>query len=194
MKHLDVSYELTQMSTRLRNSLALSQPSNDNVVQHKTRRWRKTRPTNFSTTNRFNALSAQMILSLFAFLNQTKSDDTIWGGSLGERLLSEFLRTLSKMVECSRTYPASRVFASDLFELAWSFHNAKNSEVRRAVLIAIATSVSVDPIAIGNINTLSGTISFLTDCGSKDVDADCREIALSIVGTLTNAYQHPMLA
>lgn len=128
-----------------------------------------------------------MILPLFAFLAQTKSDEAIWGGSLGERLLSEYLRTLTVMVDCARTCPSTRVLASDLFELAWSFHNAKNAEVRRAVLIAISTSISVDPVGqINNIN--SGLFAFLADVSTHDSDAGCREIATSIAGTFTNAY------
>eukprot|EP00804_Cyclotella_cryptica_P008642 CCRYP_007596-RA/>CCRYP_007596-RA protein AED:0.14 eAED:0.14 QI:262/1/1/1/1/1/3/2445/1103 len=113
--------ELAPMSTRLRNALTPSGQIDDKMVQPKTRRWRQTRSSSTSSTNRFNAVSAQVILSLFAFLSQTKNNDSIWGGTLGERFLCEFLRTLSVMIDCARTYPSSRLFAMDLFDLSWSF-------------------------------------------------------------------------
>lgn len=169
------------MSTRLRNSLTLSEHIDGRTVQPKSRRWRRARSSNTSTTNNFNAISAQVILSLFAFLSQTKNDDSIWGGSLGERFLCEFLRTLSVMVDCGRTYPSSRLFAMDLFELSWSFHDAKSSEVRRAVLIAMATSISIDCVV--RINDVRSLILFLSDCKTC-TDADCREMATSIAKPL----------
>lgn len=182
--------DLTQMSTRLRNSLALKDTTESTDVSlQKTRRWRQTRAANPSATNRFNAISAQIILSVFAFLAETKSDEAIWGGSLGERLLSEYLKTLSVIVDCARTYPSTRLFASDLFELAWSFHNAESAEVRRAVLISISTSISVDHI--GQVDNISGLLPFLTDVSVNDVDAECREIALQIASSFGNAY--PMI-
>ncbi|KAL7485992.1 hypothetical protein ACHAW6_011587 [Cyclotella cf. meneghiniana] len=177
------NFELAPMSTRLRNSLTLSKHIDDRTVQPKTRRWRRARSSSTSTTNNFNAISAQVILSLFAFLSETKNDDSIWGGSLGERFLCEFLRTLSVMVDCGRTYPSSRLFAMDLFELSWSFHDAKSSEVRRAVLIAMATSISIDCVV--RINDVSGLILFLSDCRAC-TDADCREMASSIAKTITD--------
>jgi hypothetical protein len=179
------------MSTRLRKSLALQEENNNDIVKQKTRRWRQTRPQIASSPNRFNSVSAQMILSLFAFLAQTKADEAIWGGAMGERLLSEYLRTISIMVDCARTYPSTRVLASDLFELAWSFHSAANSEVRRSVLISLATSLSVDPV--GQLNNIASLLPFLTDISAKDSDAECREIAQSIVGTIANTYQNPMI-
>jgi hypothetical protein len=38
-----------------------------------------------------------------------------------------------------------------------------------------------------------GLILFLSDCRS-DTDADCREMASSIARTITEAFQHPMIA
>ena len=182
---------MVQMSTRLRKSLALQEECNDGALQQKTRRWKSTRLANSGKPNTFNSVSAQMILPLFAFIAQTKGEDAIWGGSLGERLLSELLRTLSVMVNCARTYPSSRVFASDLLQLAWSFRDAKNTEVKRSVLIAMSTSISVDPV--GQSNNINALVPFLTDCSFNDADGACREIALSIVGTISNAYQHQMI-
>lgn len=179
------------MSTRLRKSLALQEDNNSGITKQKTRRWRQARPQNLSSPNRFNSVSAQMIFSLFAFLAQTKADEAIWGGTMGERLLSEYLRTVSIMVDRARTHPSTRVLASDLLELAWSFHSATNSEVRRSVLIALATSISVDPI--GQLNNIPSLLPFLTDVSAKDSDVDCREIAQSLVGTIVNTYQNPMI-
>lgn len=184
-------HELTQMSTRLRKTLAISDKSIDSEIQKKSRRWRQRQSHRKSTPNMFNAISAQIILSLFAFLGQTKNDNAIWGGPLGERFLSEFLRTLSRMIDCARSYPSTRVFASDLFELAWSFHDAKNSEVRRSVLMAIATSVSVDPV--GQVNKLSNLIPYLANCSSNDTDEGCRVIALSLVGSLEESYRNTVI-
>lgn len=179
------------MSSRLRKSLALQEKDNDDALQKKTRRWKSTRSVNLDKSNRFNSISAQMMSPLFAFIAQTKNDKAIWGDSLGERLLSELLTTLSVMVNCARTSPSSRVFASDLFQLAWSFRDANNSEVKRSVLVAIATSISVDPI--GQYTSMNALVPFLSDCSFNDTDSGCREIALSIVGIISNANQIQMI-
>ena len=179
------------MSTRLMNSLTLCEQSKDSLAQPKIRRWRKPRASSAAVNNNFNAVSAHMMLSLFAFLSETRHDSNIWGGPLGERFLCEFLRTLSLMVRCSKTYPASRMLALDLFDLAWSFHDAKRSEVRHAVLLAMATSVSPECVAL--IDDMNSLVKFLSDCSSNDSDYDHREMASSLVGAITNAYEHPIL-
>ena len=107
------------------------------------------------------------------------------------------------MVDCSRTYPsnATRVLAMDLFELAWSFHDAKCSEVRYAVLVAMATSVSLAPIEVvmmvsgfdGSRGSLHGWMSFLERSSSGDADANCRSIASLILMTITETSQNPMI-
>lgn len=187
------------MSTRLRRQLNLHLhpedvlPLNDenksdkSLSVSKTRRWRKPCATPNTTTNQFGPISAQMIYCLFAFISQTKNDSTIWGGSLGERFLAEFLRTIAIMVDCARNYPssASRVLAMDLFQLAWSFHDAKNSEVRYAVLVAMATSASIVPIEFllgtGGFDNLSGWMSFLETFSIGDAHSDCRKLASLMV-------------
>jgi len=174
------------------NDLEESPQSTSNVS--KTRRWRRPRRTAITVTNRFGPIAAQMMYSLFAFISRTKSEESIWGGPLGEKFLSEFLRTLSIMLDCSRTYPGNsvHVMAQDLFELAWSFHDAQSSEVRYAVLAAMGTSISLVPVEflmrvghfIGEGDISSEWISFLEKCGFSDPDTDCRALALMIIGTI----------
>ncbi|KAL7533060.1 hypothetical protein ACHAXR_005009, partial [Thalassiosira sp. AJA248-18] len=106
--------EVTSCSTKLQRVLNLRDESNvrdaktDLSAQSpKTRRWRQPRTSPTTTTNRFGSVSVQMIYSLFAFLSQTRNDESIWGGPFGERFLSEFLKTLSIMLYCASTYPNS---------------------------------------------------------------------------------------
>lgn len=132
--------------------------------------------------------------NLFAFISRTKSEESIWGGPLGEKFLSEFLRTLSIMLDCSRTYPGNfvHVLAQDLFELAWSFHDAQSSEVRYAVLAAMGTSISLVPVEFmlrlghfsGESDICSEWIPYLEKCCCSDPDSNCRALALMIIGTI----------
>jgi hypothetical protein len=187
-------HEISYCSSKLLRALNLTDASNggedvtsEPAVQYsKTRRWRKHRTPTSSTPNRFGVVSVQMIYSLFSFLSQTRTDESIWGGSIGEKFLSEFLKTLAIMLYCASTYPSSAllVFASDLFDLAWSFHTAKCSEVRHAALMAMLTCMSLLPLE-SIIHRAHRTGSFLRQCSKFDESSDCRHVASLILGTVS---------
>ena len=90
-------------------------------------------------SNKFGELAPFFFYPLIQGFIQSKQNMVLWGGENGGRLLSSLLVTLSTFVECSGTYPGTSVLSSDLFEISWSFHEAKNPEVRLAVLISVAT-------------------------------------------------------
>jgi hypothetical protein len=187
----DIDQEISRCSTKLQLALGMRDSGGDAKMDQltqssKTRRWRKHRSPSTSTPNRFGPISVQMIFCLFTFLSQTRTDEVIWGGSAGERFLSEFLKTLSIMLHCSRTHPSSalRVLAVDLFELAWSFRDAICADVRHAALLAVLTCVSILPLEVV-IQNAHGMSSFLTHCSTRDDNADCRSLASLIAGSIS---------
>jgi hypothetical protein len=195
-------HEISYCSTKLRRALNLNDASNGGedatkelAVQYsKTRRWRKHRTPTTSTPNRFGAVSVQMIYSLFSFLSQTRTDESVWGGSVGEKFLSEYLKTLAIMLYCASTYPSSSllVFAADLFDLAWSFHTAKCSEVRHAALLAMLTCVSLLPLE-SVIQRAHGTGLFFKQCSELDDNSDCRHVASLILGRVSEVMKKNLI-
>jgi hypothetical protein len=195
------------MSTRLKLALGLRGENNidqgignaaadsEESAFSKTRRWRQPRRTNpKTTTNKFGPIAPHMIYSLFALMASTKDNSAIWGGSIGERFLSEFITTLSIMLNCASTYPSPAVslLATDLFELAFSFHDANSVEVRRSVLLAMATCIQMMPVDVVAGNSRRW-MSFLKD-RSSDADEECRSLSTVMMGTLTEVHRLQYIA
>ena len=136
-----------------------------------------------------------MIYSLFAFLSQIRNDESKWGGPIGEKLLSEFLKTHSIMLYCARTYPnpALHVLSADLFDLAWSFHDAKYSEVWCAALTAIATCVSMVPVKFVISRASHRLGSFLNNCSAFDENTDCHRLASLVGGSVPEVLNQNMI-
>jgi len=191
-------------STRLKIALGLRDDINkevgDDVVTtsqapvSKTRRWRQPRTDPKTTTNHFGPVAPHMIYSLFALMASTKENSSIWGGSCGERFLAEFIKTLSIMVDCASTYPshAVSVLATDLFELAWSFHDANSVEVRRAVLLATATCLQVMPMDVV-ASSSRRWVPFLKDSSVRDTDEECRKLSTIMMGTFADISRHQFI-
>ncbi len=193
-------------STRLKIALGLHEGSSSNkdvggdivttsqATLSKTRRWRQPRADPKTTTNKFGPISAHMIYSLFALMASTKDNSSIWGGSTGERFLSEFIKTLSIMVDCARTYPSHAVsaLATDLFELAWSFHDANSVEVRRSVLLAMATCMQMMPVDVLSSNCRKW-VPYLKESSMSDSDEECRELSTIIVGSFVDMNRHQFI-
>jgi len=86
------------------------------------------------------------------------------------------------------------VLAADLFELAWSFIEAENAEVRSAVLIAVATAVPylareyvARRLLFGSEGGGGGgdsVVGALYRLKLHDSDRGCRELASAILGSL----------
>ncbi len=193
-------------STRLKIALGLHDDSNSNkgdggdIVKasqaklSKTRRWRQPRADPKTTTNKFGPIAAHMIYSLFALMASTKGNSSIWGGSTGERFLSEFIKTLSIMMDCARTYPSHAVsaLATDLFELAWSFHDANSVEVRRSVLLAMATSMQMMPVDVLSSNSRKW-MPYLKESSMRDSDEECRKLSTIIMGSIVDMNRHQFI-
>lgn len=200
-----IDQEIVACSTRLKLALNLNDTTNEekkdestelaNTQSSKTRRWRKPRETTTTTTNKFGAVSVQMIYSLFCFLSQTKGDASIWSGANGERFLVEFLKTLAIMLHCARTYrsTALQVLATDLFDLAWSFHDANSSEVRYAALIAIAAIMPLLPIEFVMRHS-QGMAVFLNQTSKLDQNVECRQLASLIVESIGDSMNGNMIS
>ena len=160
----------------------------------KTRRWRQPRADPKTTTNNFGPIAAHMIYSLFALMASTKENASIWGGSTGERFLSEFIKTLSIMVDCASAYPSHAVsaLATDLFELAWSFHDANSVEVRRSVLLAMATCMQMMPMDVLASNCRMW-LPFLKESSMRDSDEECRKLSTIMLGSFAAMRRHQFI-
>lgn len=193
-------------STRLKIALGLRE---DNIVKEvggdvitttsqatlsKTRRWRQPRVDPKTTTNKFGPIAAHTIYSLFALMASTKENSSIWGGSTGELFLSEFIKTLSIMVNCASTYPSHAVsaLAIDLFELAWSFHDANSVEVRRSVLLAMATCMQLMPLDVLSSNCRKW-VPFLKESSMRDSDEECRKLSTIMMGSFSDMNRHQFI-
>lgn len=195
--------DISDCSTRLRLALNLNSASNDGgegaakdlstTNTSKTRRWRQPRAPTTTSPNRFGGVSVQMMYSLLAYLAETKADESIWGGPTGEKFLAEFLKTLSIMLFCARTYPSSslKILARDLFELAWSLRDATNSTTRQAALLAMAISVSMLPIEFV-VQNAGGLSSFLNQCAIDD-SSDCRQLGALINGSIAEVMNPDLI-
>ena len=195
----DIDQEICRCSTRLQIALNIRDDTDDAQTEElahssKTRRWRKHRAPLTSAPNRFGPISVQMIYCMFTFLSQTRTNEIIWGGSTGERFLSEFLKTLSIMLHCARTHPSSllRALAVDLFELAWSFRDAMCADIRHAALLAVLTCVSVLPLEVV-VQHSHDMRSFLTYCSARDDNADCRSLAALIAGCMSERISQNLI-
>lgn len=194
--------EISRCSTKLRLARNENETADDGddatselpMQLAKTRRWRKERTRTTSTPNRFGAVAVQMIYSLLSFLSQTRTDEVIWGGAIGEQFLSEFLKTLCTMIYCANTYPSSSllILAADLFDLAWIFHDAKCSEVRHSSLLAMFTSISLLPLE-SVMQRAHGIGLFLRHCSERDESADCRHIASLILGSISEMMNENLI-
>lgn len=192
-------------STRLKIALGLREDSNDKeaggdvvttsqATLSKTRRWRQPRTYPKTTTNKFGPIAAHMIYSLFALMASTKENSSIWGGSTGELFLSEFIKTLSVMVNCASTYPSHAVsaLATDLFELAWSFHDANSVEVRRSVLLAMATCIQMMPLDVLSSNCRKW-MPYLKESSMRDSDEECRKLSTIMMGSFSDMNRHQFI-
>ena len=200
-----IDKEIVACSTRLKLALNMNDTTNDdkkdkstelaNTQSSKTRRWRRPREPTTTTTNKFGAVSVQIIYSLFCFLSQTKGEASIWSGANGERFLVEFLKTLAIMLHCARTYPSTalQVLATDLFDLAWSFNDAKSSEVRYAALIAIVAIMPLLPIEFVMRHS-QGMAAFLGQTSKLDQNVECRQLASLIVESIGDSMNGNMIA
>ena len=169
----------TRMSPRLTKALGLDiEPqvvrSDDSNGLTKTKRWRKSKGTRVTTPNRFGQIGDHMLCTLLSFVAETRGEEMIWGGASGERFLAEYLRCLSVILFCSRSYPSPTIqlLAVDVLELAWSFRDAKSSEVRHAALSSLAMSSSFLPI-----DSISKQVAFFSRSSTKDCDQRCRDLA-----------------
>ena len=175
-------------TVRLKISPGLRQETgvgiNGQTSLSKTRRRRSLRVDPRTTANNFGPIAAHVMYSLFALMANTKENSSIWGGPTGERFLSEFIKTLAVMLDCASSYPSHAVsaIASDLFELAWSFHDANSVAVRRAVLLAMATCVRIMPIDIVTRNS-KRWVKFLKD-SMCDSDEECRKLSRILLGPI----------
>jgi hypothetical protein len=156
-----------------------------NIAENlKTRRWGRGRQnyTNRTVSNKFGELSPLFFYPLIQGFAESKQNEVLWGGENGGRLLSGLLVTLSTFVESAGNHPGTSTLASDLFEISWSFCQAQNPEVRRSVLISLATClpyVTADYLA--RMICTEQLPNHLEQMKQFDSHEDCRQLASLIL-------------
>ena len=194
MQH--ASYELcgqTELDKRLkeRGDMVKSSSSNQNLAVKvtenlKTRRWGHKQHSKASVTNKFGELSPLFFYPLIQGFLRSKSDKILWGGENGGRLLSSLLITLSTCVDCVGIHPGKTILSSDLFDLAWSFRQAQNPEVRHAVLVSVAICLpQLNPIALTKILSTEQLPEDLKRIKEYDSNSECRQLASLILGSFS---------
>ncbi len=107
-------------------------------------------------------------------------------------MVSRVLTALSAFVDCSGEFPGTPVLAADLFKLCWSFHKAERGEVRRAVLGCLASifaHVRID-VLLTLLEEREGAVErWLAIVESKDPDANCRDVASWLNGSLASGMK-----
>ena len=98
------------------------------------------------------------------------------------------------MVNCASTYPSHAVsaLAIDLFELAWSFHDANSVEVRRSVLLAMATCMQLMPLDVLSSNCRKW-VPFLKESSMRDSDEECRKLSTIMMGSFSDMNRHQFI-
>ncbi len=194
MQH--ASYELcgqTELDKRRkeRGDMVKSSSSNQNLAVKvtenlKTRRWGHKQHSKASVTNKFGELSPLFFYPLIQGFLRSKSDKILWGGENGGRLLSSLLITLSTCVDCAGIHPGKAILSSDLFDLAWSFRQAQNPEVRHAVLVSVAICLpQLNPIALTKILSTEQLPEDLKRIKEYDSNSECRQLASLILGSFS---------
>lgn len=140
-----------------------------------------------SVENKFGELSPIFFYPLIQGFIDSKHNQILWGGENGGRLLSSLLIALSTFVECAGNHPGCTILSSDLFEISWSFHQAKNPEVRLAVLVSVATCLShLTPDSLTRILYTERLPNDLQRIRDFDSNGDCRQIATLILGSISS--------
>ena len=149
----------------------------------KTRRKRSPRTDVSAIKNNFMPIAPMWFYSILKMFLNEKDDEATWSGSTGSHLLSSMLQTMAVIVEFAGLASAP-VLARDLIEFSSSFLDADVSEVRMAVLIAVATSFSVLPedriLAVLLERGGDSLIRTLANVAQTDPDHNCRALASSL--------------
>ncbi len=162
---------------------------NHSKTLEKTRRWGRGRRRNNemkTVRNRFGPLAPGFFYPLLKNFAASKAEDAIWGGDSGEILLSHLLVVLSTFVDSSGFNPGTPVLAQDLFELSWSFFIADNPEIRKSVLIAVATCLPhLSQDYIGQMITGNNQLpKVLSHAAELDSNSNVRTLASVILDGL----------
>ena len=129
------------MQKKYNNGETLDSIAHSTISEIKTRRWGRGRHAvrDKRVTNRFGPVAPVFFYPLVHGFLSSKSNEVLWGGESGGTLLSHLLVTLSFFVEQSGFHPGTAILAKEMIDLSWPLFVAENSEVRQAVLIALAT-------------------------------------------------------
>ena len=164
-------------------------PQKTELVDPKTRRWGRGRRLyeNRSVSNNFGEVSPLFFYPLIQGFTESKSDEVLWGGENGGRLLSCLLMTLASFVENAGNHPGTSILASDLLNIAWSFYEAHNPEVRLAVLTSVAICLPhLTPDALARMICTEQLPKYLQTMKLTDPHEDCRQLATLILGSFTS--------
>ena len=160
-------------------------------IESKTRRKRSRRVEPATFTNQFSTIAPLWFYSLVAQFMKHKDNDALWSGGTGSQLLAHIFRTLATFVEFSGVQCAP-ILAKDLIDLVWSFRTADRAEVRLAVLVSVATSVSMLPeeATLAWLYREQDSLpQIMSDISSSDPDSNCRNLALTISSSIVDVMR-----
>ena len=143
-----------------------------------------------AVTNKFTSVAPCWFYSLVGKFMERRNEINLWAGFTGSQLLAHLFFTLAAIVDSSGCFsPGSRVLARDLLDLVWSFRTVEVAEIRSAVLIAVASAISLLPeeelINLLLSNGAGGNLpKAMLDMAKNDPDTTCRSLATSISHSL----------
>jgi len=162
----------------------------------KTRRWGRGRNRlslslrNKTVRNRFGPMISTFFYPLIQEFAISRENSSIWGGESGGNLLSKLLITLSVFVDYAGFHPSTCIVAKDLFELSWSFFTAENPEVRKSVLLSLASCIPhlhqnyIGQVLLGN----ERIPDVLSKASNFDSNVDVRMLASALLGSFHELF------
>jgi len=167
----------------------LVSPEDKVVQEQKTRRWGRGQyhtESSAALKNHFGKIAPIWFYSLVSKFVQTKDNSSLWGENIGSTLLSKFILILASIVEFSGNAPGTSVLAKDLFDIVWVFRMAEVSEVRRSVLVAVATVFRMlrEEMLLSLLldeSSLDSVPRNLHEIAINDPDANCRSLAATTI-------------
>ncbi|CAL8074712.1 unnamed protein product [Calicophoron daubneyi] len=211
-QRLNILSALTDIACQLSSTFKLPEPSAVQLpntskavsiisdrLEQKTRRFCSKPPAKALSTNAFAPYAGEFFFPLFNSLPQVHSNSL--GGVFAHQdasLLASLVACLATVYACSRFSPVQTRMAQELLDLAPLLYRHPEPAVRRAVLIATGTVITMTPPTVLSANpqlVLGGSLpgsqkslaftshsdfflpEWLSSCSSGDADSECRLLA-----------------
>lgn len=146
-----------------------------------------------TSVNKFGIVAPYWFYELLGQFLENKEKVLLWRGTIGATFLAGVFQTLATFVECSHNTNGTHLLARDLIQLTWAFRDADISEVRAAVLFAVATSLNYlpqhDALLLITDDSSTGLGRHLPVIAAQDPDDTCRSLARLVCEQVTSLVQ-----